>query len=235
MEGGLNIFQILLESGLVVKLVLLVLILCSILSWAIIYQKRKKFGSILSENEKFLSFFSNSNNLVEIHEQAESFPESVSGVMFKHGFGELKKIRSRLKEAGKEKELRTYLNDHGMGALERSLKQGANEAAEVLDNKLSTLASIGSISPFIGLFGTVWGIIDAFAGLASGGGSIEAVAPGIAEALVATAVGLAAAIPAVWGYNYFSNKISYLNLEMENFGQEFLNLVERNVLITKES
>jgi len=96
------------------------------------------------------------------------------------------------------------------------------------------LATIGSISPFIGLFGTVWGIIDSFAGLASGGGSIEAVAPGIAEALVATAVGLAAAIPAVWAYNIFTSRISKLNSQMENFGQEFLNLIERSVLISKD-
>ena len=154
--------------------------------------------------------------------------------MFRHGFGELKKIRERLQETGREEELRSYLTDHGMAALERSLKQGANEAAEVMDNRLSTLATIGSISPFIGLFGTVWGIIDAFAGLATGGGSIEAVAPGIAEALVATAVGLAAAIPAVWGFNYFSNKIANITMEMESFGQEFLNYIERNVLISKE-
>ena len=80
----------------------------------------------------------------------------------------------------------------------------------------------------------MWGIIDSFTGLASGGGSIEAVAPGIAEALVATAVGLAAAIPAVWAYNIFNNKIIKLNTQMETFGQDFLNLIERSVLITKE-
>lgn len=234
MEGGLDIFQILLESGVVVKIVLLLLVLCSILSWTIIYQKNKIFKTILAQNNKFSNFFQQSQSLVEIQEQAESLVQSTSSVMFRHGFSELKKIRSKLKEVGKEEQLRTYLNDHGMDALERSLKQGANEASEAMDHKLSTLASIGSISPFIGLFGTVWGIIDAFAGLASGGGSIEAVAPGIAEALVATAVGLAAAIPAVWGYNLFSNKISYITLEMESFGQEFLNFIERNVLITKE-
>lgn len=234
MEGGLDIFQILLESGLVVKFVLLLLVFCSIISWAIIYQKRKSFQKIESQNHDFLNFFQGSQSLVDIQGQAESFEQSTSSVMFRHGFGELKKIRSRLKETGREEELRSYLNEHGMTALERSLKQGANEASEVMDDKLSTLATIGSISPFIGLFGTVWGIIDAFAGLASGGGSIEAVAPGIAEALVATAVGLAAAIPAVWGFNYFSNRISNITLEMESFGQEFLNFIERNVLISKD-
>lgn len=234
MEGGLDIFQILLESGLVVKGVLVLLIVCSVISWAIIYQKRKFIRKIIDNDSQFVNFFEDSNNLIEINEQAEKYELSCTSTMFKYGFGELKKIRQKLKEAGKEKELRAYLTDHGMMALERSLKQGANEASELLDQRLSMLATIGSISPFIGLFGTVWGIIDSFAGLASGGGSIEAVAPGIAEALVATAVGLAAAIPAVWGYNYFSNKISILNLNMETFGQEFLNLIERSVLITKD-
>ena len=155
--------------------------------------------------------------------------------MYQSGFQELSNIRKELIENQKESELATYLSHHGIGALERSLKQGANTANENLENRLSTLASIGSITPFIGLFGTVWGIIDAFAGLATGGGSIEAVAPGIAEALVATAVGLFAAIPAVWGYNILSSKVGVFNSQMENFGQEFLNLIERSVLISKDS
>jgi biopolymer transport protein TolQ len=103
-----------------------------------------------------------------------------------------------------------------------------------MDYRVSTLATIGAITPFVGLFGTVWGIIDAFSGLSTGGGSIEAVAPGIAEALVATAVGLAAAIPAVWFYNHFNNQITRINSQMESFSQEFLNLIERSILIKKD-
>ena len=117
-----------------------------------------------------------------------------------------------------------------MGVLERGLKKGANETNEELGKLLSTLASIGSVSPFIGLFGTVWGIINAFAGLATGGGSIDAVAPGIAEALVTTAVGLAAAIPAVWFFNHFNSMNEKVNSEMESFGQDFINVVERSVV-----
>lgn len=234
MEGGLDIFQILLESGVVVKFVLLLLILCSVFSWAIILQKKKAFSEVVKSNDGFLKFFKESTNLVEINEQAELFESSTVSLMFKSGFQELSEIRNKLTEVGKEAELGTYLDNHGMNALERALKKGANNSAEVLDKRLSALASVGSISPFIGLFGTVWGIIDSFAGLASGGGSIEAVAPGIAEALVATAVGLAAAIPAVWAYNLFTTKVSEFNNQMENFGQDFLNLIERSVLITKD-
>ena len=109
------------------------------------------------------------------------------------------------------------------------MRKGVNRSNNNLNNFLSTLASIGSVTPFVGLFGTVWGIIDSFTGLASGGATIEAVAPGIAEALVATAIGLAAAIPAVFFYNHFSNEIAKINNEMEIFGQEFLNVVERSL------
>ncbi|OFZ74011.1 MAG: hypothetical protein A2451_09020 [Bdellovibrionales bacterium RIFOXYC2_FULL_39_8] len=95
---------------------------------------------------------------------------------------------------------------------------------------LSTLASVGSVSPFIGLFGTVWGIINSFTGLAGGGATLDVVAPGIAEALVATAAGLAAAIPAVWFYNYFLNQNAKANVQMESFGQDFLNVIERSLI-----
>ena len=108
-------------------------------------------------------------------------------------------------------------------------KSYINRSNLKLERSLSTLASIGSITPFIGLFGTVWGIIDSFQGLSKGGGAIESVAPGIAEALVATAVGLGAAIPAVWFFNHFSSRVTEFNSEMESFGQELLNLTERSV------
>ena len=234
MEGGLDIYQILLESGIIVKAVLLILIGCSVLSWAIILQKRKSFLEIQNSNNHFLDIFHGSNNLLDINEEVKNHQSSTVGIMFSCGYQELTKIREKLQETGQDAMLKHYLDKHGMEALSRSLKQGANIASERLDYRLSTLASIGSITPFIGLFGTVWGIIDSFAGLASGGGSIEAVAPGIAEALVATAVGLAAAIPAVWAYNVFNSKVSVLSSQMENFGQDFLNLTERSVLISKD-
>lgn len=234
MHGDMNILLILWNSGLVVKVVLLLLILASVLSWAIIIQKKKIFKKVEENNEEFNEYFKNSNNLAEIFEKASEYRDSTTSLMFQKGYLELIKIREKLKATNKESELKEYFKETGISAMERSLKQGANISNDKLENRLSTLASIGSVSPFIGLFGTVWGIINSFTGLASGGGSIEAVAPGIAEALVATAVGLAAAIPAVWAYNIFSNKIGKLNVQMETFGQDFLNLIERSVLITKD-
>lgn len=234
MHGGLNIFQILLDSGIVVKIVLLLLAGCSIISWAIIFQKKKIFRSVLDRNHEFLNLFTTNNNLESIHEKCDSLKSSSIAIMFRTGYEEYLKIKDKLEHAGKSQHLPGYISEHGIGAIERSLKKGAGYANDHLEKRLSTLASIGSITPFIGLFGTVWGIIDSFAGLASGGGSIEAVAPGIAEALVATAVGLAAAIPAVWGFNIFTAKLAHMNSQMESFGQDFLNLIERNVLIQKD-
>jgi len=115
-----------------------------------------------------------------------------------------------------------------MTAIERGLKKGGIEVEVEVSNSMSTLASIGSISPFIGLFGTVWGIIDSFTGIAGGGATLDAVAPGIAEALVATAMGLVAAIPAVWFYNKFGSDADKIQSEMDSFSQEFLNVIERS-------
>jgi biopolymer transport protein TolQ len=233
MHGGLNIWQILWESGLVVKVVLLLLLASSVLSWTIILQKYKQLKAIMESNEKFGQFFKTNNSLAEINREAAETPDSTMSLMFRRGYEELTKIGEKLSASGKGA-VAQHFSQHGFQSLERALKTGYNSANEKMDIRVSTLASIGSITPFIGLFGTVWGIIDAFSGLSTGGGSIEAVAPGIAEALVATAVGLAAAIPAVWFFNIFNNKIAQINSQMESFSQDFLNLIERSILTRKE-
>jgi biopolymer transport protein TolQ len=226
----MDILQILLESGPVVKFVLLVLIFASVLSWAIILKKRKVLKAMVKNNNAFLEIYHNSENLKVVFDEAQELPFSPYRSMFIEGFNELTKIRDVFSKAGKVSGLHGHFKDFGLGVLERGLKKGVNISNMKLNNLLSTLASIGSISPFIGLFGTVWGIINSFTGLANGGGTIDAVAPGIAEALVATAVGLAAAIPAVWFYNYYNSENSKINDEMETFGQDFLNVVERTLV-----
>jgi biopolymer transport protein TolQ len=233
MHGSLNIWQILWQSGFVVKIVLILLAMASVLSWTIIFQKYKELKSIVQANEKFNQFFKSSNSLAEINREASENHDSTMSLMFRRGYEELNKVGEKL-SSGSKGTIAQHFTQHGFQALERALKTGHNAANEKMDIRVSTLASIGSITPFIGLFGTVWGIIDAFSGLSSGGGSIEAVAPGIAEALVATAVGLAAAIPAVWFFNIFNNQISRINSQMESFSQDFLNLIERSILIRKD-
>ncbi len=233
MHGSLNIWQILWESGAVVKIVLLLLLAASVLSWTIIFQKYKELKLMNEANDKFNQFFRTSSSLSEIHREAVENQDSTMSLMFRKGYEELNRVGEKLNNT-KQGSITQHFAEHGFQALERALKTGYNTANEKMDVRVSTLASIGSITPFIGLFGTVWGIIDAFSGLSSGGGSIEAVAPGIAEALVATAIGLAAAIPAVWFFNIFNNQISRINSQMESFSQDFLNLIERSILIKKD-
>jgi biopolymer transport protein TolQ len=229
MHGNMNLWAIMWESGLVVKAVLLILIAASIFSWTIVLQKKKSFEAVDDANKNFLMFFGSNNNLVDIFERTNQLPESSIGFVYKKGFDEYKKIAEKIGVQDKNK-IKEYLSLGGAEAIERSLKQGISISNEKLEDKLSILASISSVTPFVGLLGTVWGIIDSFTGLSQGGGSIEAVAPGIAEALVATAVGLFAAIPANWFYNMYSTKLQKINTEMENFAQDFINLIERSHL-----
>ncbi len=231
--NDLDIFEILLDSGPVVKLVLVILVLASILSWAIILKKQKALVSIRKNNGLFLKIYNDSKNLKEIYESSAELPFSPFKSMFSEGFVELNKVRDTFSNEKVGAGLHGHFKNFGLGILERGLKKGVNTSNLKLNHLLSTLASIGSISPFIGLFGTVWGIINSFTGIASGGGTINAVAPGIAEALVATAIGLAAAIPAVWFFNYYSAENSKLNDEMETFGQDFLNVIERTLVMEK--
>ena len=228
-QGNLDILKMIIQSGIVVKIVLTLLILSSVLSWAIILKKRKLFKEVEENNNRFYEIYTSSDNLKDVMLKSEMLPFSPYKALFTNGYAELVKIKDAY--TGQHKSgLSFHFQNFGLGILERGLKKGVNETNTELGDLLSTLASIGSVAPFIGLFGTVWGIIDAFSGLAGGGGSIDAVAPGIAEALVTTAVGLASAIPAVWFYNYFNSQNDKVNSEMESFGQDFLNVVERSIV-----
>lgn len=231
MASSLSMWEIMLNSGVVVKFVLFLLLSASVFSWAIILQKRKVLRNVEESNEEFNNYFQKSSSLADIFAQSSNYQDSTISIMFQKGYTELNKIKEKLSATGNVDDFNKYIQHHGLVALERALNTGATISNQKIEQRLSMLASIGAITPFIGLFGTVWGIIDSFAGLATGGGSIEAVAPGIAEALVATAIGLAAAIPATWAYNLFTGRISKINSDMENFGQEFMNLVERTLLI----
>lgn len=231
MHGNLDLVQILLSSGPVVKFVLLLLVIGSLLSWGIIFQKYKEFKKVAKADLQFLDKFKSNLALADLFQQSVSSEESSLGLMFRLGYEEMNKMKEK---SGSQQNLAKYLANSNSAPLERVMKSAMTKASEKLELRLTTLASIGSIAPFVGLFGTVWGIIDAFSGLASGGGSIEAVAPGIAEALVATAVGLAAAIPSVWFYNFFNAKIASFLGQMDSFSQDFLNLIERNIIISHQ-
>lgn len=229
MEGGeLSILRVILDSGLVVKFVLLLLVVASVASWAIIFSKRKTLNGMVANNQEFLDHYYQINNLGKMIDVCATLPFSPFKAMFLEGYEEIQRIKDSCNVEKSGDELRYHFERYGMDVVKRALKKGQNEANLKMDEMLSILASIGSVTPFVGLFGTVWGIIDSFTGLAGGGGTLEAVAPGIAEALVATAVGLAAAIPAVWFYNHYNNVSGSINSEMDSFENDFLNIVERS-------
>ena len=225
-QNELDIWSIMWQSGLVVKGVLVSLILASVVSWSIVLRKKKLYTLLKSGNSDFMDVYRGSNSLADINQSCDHLPFSPFKSLFTNGYQEFYK----LKEAKGGEGLGDHFAEFGMTSIERGLKKGAIEVEGELESSMSTLASIGSISPFIGLFGTVWGIIDSFTGIAGGGATLDAVAPGIAEALVATAIGLVAAIPAVWFYNKFSGQSSHVMSEMDGFAQEFLNVIERSSL-----
>lgn len=231
-SGNIDILHIILQSGIVVKLVLLLLIIASFLSWAIIFSKSKFLKNITKLNKEFLSFFESSHSMSEVNGKCGEFTPSPYATIFTEGHNELQRMKEKSEES--EIDFSSYYAQSGTEAIERSIQKASSNSNILLEKNLAVLASISSVSPFIGLFGTVWGIIDSFRGLSQGGGTIEAVAPGIAEALVATAVGLAAAIPANWFYNYFSSQVSEITASMNGFSQDFLNRIDRSILLKKK-
>jgi len=220
--------ELILGAGPVVKLVLLVLAYFSVVSWAIIFIKFRVIHRATRDSEKFLDFFWAKKRFDLIGQGLKDYPSSPLVVLFREGYQELIKVQGR----------RTPEHEHqgvsaDMGGAEnvgRALRRATTLEIHRLEKYLTFLATTGSTAPFIGLFGTVWGIMDSFHGIGkTGSASLAVVAPGISEALVATAIGLVAAIPAVVAYNHFVNKVNVLSGEMDNFSQEFLNIVERSV------
>ena len=217
-------------AGPMVKFVMLLLLVFSLVSWSIIIMKHLLFRRARTESAFFIDTFWKSKNLVDAYKTAKEIPNSPEASIFVLGFNELQKIgRSKVAKQDLEETLEMRLA--GMDNLKRALRKA--EAKEVfrLGKYLSFLATTGSAAPFIGLFGTVWGIMTSFQDIGMrGSASLAVVAPGISEALVATAAGLAVAIPAVIFYNYFSNVLSDLEHEMQGFSADFMNLVERDLL-----
>jgi biopolymer transport protein TolQ len=193
-----------------------ILAILSILSWAIIFSKYSTFRHARDANRQFIRAFRKANGLDAVALASEQFRISPLVAVFDFGYSE---IDRQVKSRG------TLTNKL---ALERSLQLGISEESAKLERNMNWLATTATVSPFIGLFGTVWGIIDAFQALGlAGATSMRAVAPGIAHALVATALGLAAAIPAAVFYNHFGHVLKELGARMEDFSMEFLNLAER--------
>ena len=212
------------NAGPVVKLVLLILVYFSVVSWAIILYKQFVVQRAIRDSDKFLDFFWSKKRFDTIGQGLGNYRHSPLTVLFREVYHELAQRRGTDGQA--DEQMMADLGEQERVA--RVLRRATTSETHRLEKYLSFLATTGSAAPFIGLFGTVWGIMDAFHGIGqSGSASLAVVAPGISEALVATAIGLVAAIPAVIGYNHFVNKVNILTGEMDNFSQEMLNIVQR--------
>lgn len=220
--GDDSIAALVLEADFIVQMVLLSLVVMSVVCWGIIAQKALRLRAASQQSARFLDLFWTSKRLDEVYERSGAFRHSPVAEVFKAGYQELARITS----ASDSKGQRLDATDN----LIRTLRRAQSVESTQLERYVTFLATTGSTAPFIGLFGTVWGILRAFQKLGtSGQATIDVVGPDIAHALIATAVGLFAAIPAVIAYNYFNSGIRLLNTEMDNFSADFLNLVKRHV------
>jgi biopolymer transport protein TolQ len=219
--ADLSPWALFLQADIIVKAVMLGLLLASVWSWAIILERSRRLKTINAEAARFEDWFWKSDNLDALYDQA-SRAAHPSARAFTAGMNEWRRSLSA-KRAGIDREgLRARLASAINVAIARDIDD--------LSDRLSVLATIGSVAPFVGLFGTVWGIMRSFTGIAaSQNTSLAIVAPGIAEALFATAIGLFAAIPAVIGYNRLLHRVNRLEARLSGFGEEFLNLLSRQL------
>ena len=218
--SDLSLFSLIWEASLPVQAVMLILVIASMASWKIIYLKIKTLKIAEQNTDDFEKIFWSGGSLSNLYESVSIRPpKDMLGlpIIFKAGYKE-------------------YMSNKNTGALDkksiesvrRAMSASYNREVDTIDRHLPFLASVGSVSPYIGLFGTVWGIMNAFIGLANvAQASLAQVAPGIAEALIATAIGLFAAIPAVIAYNKFASKVDRISIRYESFMEEFINIMDR--------
>ena len=213
-----TVANLLAQTGIVARIILGLLLFFSLYSWAIIYAKWRRFKALRAEADRFLRAFRRARGLGEMTVISENFPAHPLKAIFDAGY---KEVHDQVGNPGGP-----LRNPESLG---RALQIASSQQLTRLERNLSWLATTGAVTPFIGLFGTVWGIMDAFLGLGSAGAaSLRAVGPGIAEALVTTAAGLFVAIPAVIAYNQFLSRIREMGNLMDNFSLEFRNAAERN-------
>ena len=209
--------DLILSAGPLAQLVMLVLLAFSVYSWTIAFSKYGALKTAKRKDTMFLGAFRRVGKLSEMNAAVEQYQPAPMVTVFKYGYEEL------------ARQVNKYGSIRSGDAIERVMRLGANEETARLQQNMGWLATTASAAPFIGLFGTVWGILESFRGLGqAGGATLRAVAPGIAEALIATAFGLFAAIPALIFYNHFSQQIREIRARIEDFGLEFFNLAERD-------
>ena len=232
----MNLIHMISNACLMVQFIMALLLIFSIASWSIILIKYLYIRKAYKESAYFIDFFWKSRDLSEAFAKAKQFHGSPIARVFRIGYLELKKLTqsgvsiksSQSSETATHSSLGT--NFTGTDNIKRALRRSINTEIAQMTQMVPFLATTGNTAPFIGLFGTVWGIMNSFHGIGlSGSASLAVVAPGISEALIATAAGLAAAIPAVIAFNYFMQKIRTLETELQSFSADFLNIIERDI------
>lgn len=227
MSSDLSVWHLILNAGTVVTGVLLLLMLLSVMSWGVILNKWRLYRKTRHEADEFSTTFWSGKDMDTIMAGIPKlYPNSPLPNIFQAGYREFLRHHRTSSSAGDQK----IVAGGGLDGIRRALDAALSRELERLSRHLAFLATVGSTSPFIGLFGTVWGIMNAFQGIAlTKNTSLAAVAPGIAEALVATAFGLVAAIPAVIAYNKFSADMKRAVANMEEFSSEFLNIISQHI------
>lgn len=223
MKVNMSGIDAILQASLVVQLTLLILVSLSVVVWGVAIFKFKQITALKSANIHFLNIFWKTTSLDALNSDFETHKRSSVARVFRSGYMEMQKL------AGQKKTSETQLQLSGSDNLERELRKAMDIEVANLESRLTLLATTGSTGPFIGLFGTVWGIMSSFHKIGqTGSASLAVVAPGISEALITTAIGLAAAIPAVVLYNHFISEIKKQEMILNNFSTDFLNIVKRN-------
>ncbi len=233
----IDLIHMISNAGIVVQLVLLLLLFFSVTSWAIILVKYRYIKRSFKQSVEFTEFFWKSRDLSNAFAKAKQLHGSPLARIFRIGYLELKKTSqsggpARSESSNKSgNNLSFHTKFAGSDNVKRALRRATNTEMTRMSQMVPFLATTGNTAPFIGLFGTVWGIMNSFSGIGQhGSASLAVVAPGISEALVATAAGLAAAIPAVIAFNFFMNKIRIAETELHSFAADFLNIIERDIL-----
>lgn len=218
--NNLDLLQLVLHASLPVQLVMALLLLASIASWVIIFRKKRVLDRAEKEADGFEERFWSGAELSKLYAGATERNRDIGGMeaIFEGGFREFNRIRQR---RGMDSRIQ-------LEGAQRAMRATASRELDGLEHNLEFLANVGSISPYVGLFGTVWGIMISFQGLANvKEATIATVAPGISEALIATAMGLFAAIPAVWAYNRFATKVDRIATRYDAFSEEFSSILQR--------
>ncbi len=234
----IEILNMVMGAGLMVKFVLLLLLFFSVTSWTIMIIKYRYIKRAYNESAKFNDFFWKSRNLSNAFAKAKQLHGSPVARIFRVGYVELKKLSQSGVPITSDSSRSSYSENAslvagftGIDNIKRALRRAINAETTRMTRMVPFLATTGNTTPFIGLFGTVWGIMNSFRGIGlKGSASLAVVAPGISEALIATAAGLAVAIPAVIAFNHFMHKIRIIESELQNFSADFLNIIERDII-----